>query len=351
MIPHSRPTLGPDDLWALSAVLDSGHLSEGPRVAAFEEMIASRLGSRAGVAASSGTAALSLALRALRIGPGDEVVLPAYACSALGHAVRFAGADPVLADVREDLALDPEAAARRLNAKTRAVVVVHPFGHPVALEPFLEWDLPVIEDCAQALGAALHGWPAGSLGAVAVCSFYATKMIAAGEGGMLVSRHEDVVRRARAMRSGRGEATGAFNHKLTDLAAALGLAQLRRLDSFVARRREIADRYHAAFAETALRIPERETGAEPCFSRYIVRVPAEASLFVGTLRWRGVEAKRAIADPLVATADPDDFPEAARAFEECVSLPIYPSLDDGEAEHVVAAVEEALEEVLEEVAA
>jgi dTDP-4-amino-4,6-dideoxygalactose transaminase len=350
VIPHSRPTLGPDDHLAVSAVLESGHLSEGPCVAAFEEAVASRLGARAGVAATSGTAALSLALRALGIGPGDEVVLPAYACSALGHAVRFAGASPVLADVGEDLALDPEAAARRLSRKTRAVVVVHPFGNPVPLAPFLEWDLPVIEDCAQALGATLHGRPVGSVGAVAVCSFYATKMIATGEGGMLVSRHEAVLRRARAMRSGRGGTVGAFNHKLTDLAAALGLAQLRQLDSFVARRQEIADRYDAAFAATALRFPKFEIGAEPCFSRYVVRVP-DAFLFIGALRWRGVEAKRAIADPLVASGDPSDFPEAARAFTECVSLPIYPSLDDGETEYVVDAVEEVLEEVLEGVAA
>lgn len=351
MIQHSRPTVGVDDVRAVSEVLESGHLSEGPRVAAFEEAVALRLGARGGVAASSGTAALGLALQALGIAPGDEVVLPAYACSALGHAVRFAGGSPVLADIRDDLALDPEDVARRLSGKTRAVVVVHPFGHPVPLAQYLEWGLPVIEDCAQALGATFHGRPAGSQGAVAVCSFYATKMIASGEGGMLVSRHENVLRRARDLRGGRCGTPGAFNHKLSDLAAALGLAQLRQLDSFVARRREIADRYDAAFAETALRIPKREISAEPCFSRYVVRVPAEASLFVGTLRWRGVEAKRAIADPLVATADPDDFPEAARAFEECVSLPIYPSLDDGEAEHVVAAVAEALEEVLEEVAA
>jgi dTDP-4-amino-4,6-dideoxygalactose transaminase len=349
VIPHSRPTLGSEDVRAVCEALESGHLSEGPRVAAFEKAVASRLGRAAGVAASSGTAALALGLRALGVGPGDEVVLPAYACSALGHAVRFAGASPVLADVGDDLALDPEAAAHLVGERTRALVVVHPFGHPVRLGPFLEWGVPIVEDCAQALGATLDGRPAGSLGAVAVCSFYATKMIAAGEGGMLVSDGEAVLTRARAMRGGSGALTGAFNHKLSDLAAALGLAQLGRLDAFVARRREIAERYDAAFAGTGIRIPEREAGSEPCFSRYVVRVP-EASCFIVTLLERGVEAKRPIADPLVAGAGADDLPEAARAFAECVSLPIYPSLADGEIAHVVGAVQESLEEVLEEVA-
>lgn len=349
MIPHSRPTLGSEDVRAVCEALASGQLSEGPRVAAFEVAVASRLGRAGGVAASSGTAALALALRALGIGPGDEVVLPAYACSALGHAVRFAGAAPVLADVGDDLALDPDAAASVVGERTRALVVVHPFGHPVTLAPFLECGVPIVEDCAQALGAALHRRPVGSLGTVAVCSFYATKMVAAGEGGMLFSDDEAVLAHARALRRGNGALAGAFNHKLSDLSAALGLAQLARLDAFVARRREIAERYDAAFAGTGLRIPQRKAGSEPCFSRYVVRVD-DTPRFIAALRERRVEGKGAIADPLVAGADADDFPEAARAFGECVSLPIYPSLADGEIEHVVGAVQQAVEHVLEEAA-
>jgi perosamine synthetase len=277
------------------------------------------------------------------VGPGDEVVLPAYACSALGNALRYVGARAVLADVGEDLAMAPRSAIRRLSRNTRAVVLVHPFGHPVDVQPFLEWEIPLVEDCAQALGARHEDGPAGSAGTVAVCSFYATKEVATGEGGMVVADHEPVLAAARAIRSGTGDHPMAFNFKLTDLAGALGLAQLARLDEFVDRRRGIARRYDEALSGTALRIPLRDPGVEPSFSRYVVRAPNAGALIEG-LSHRGVEAKRAIADPLVLRADQADYPEAARAFAECVSLPIFPSLGDDEVGLVVRGLMSTLEE-------
>lgn len=342
MVPHSRPSLGSEDAEALVAVVEDGHLTQGPRVAAFEEAMAGRLGRRGGVAASSGTAALALALGALGIGPGDRVLLPAFACSALADAVRFVGADPVLADVGEDLALAPEEARRRMGARTRALVVVHPFGYPVDLGPFLELDVPVVEDCAQALGASRGGRPVGSRGEVAVCSFYATKMLAAGEGGMVLADDERVLGEARAMRAGGAHPRG-FNFKMSDLAAALGLSQLGRLEAFVARRREIAGRYEAALLGTAVRLPAREAGAESCFSRFVVRVPDAGTLIAGLAR-RGVEAKRPVGDPLLGLDGAGAYPEAARAFEECVSLPLYPSLREDEIAHVIGAVRQVVEE-------
>ncbi|RDI76269.1 putative pyridoxal phosphate-dependent enzyme [Gaiella occulta] len=343
MIPHSRPTLGPEDADALVAVVESGRLSEGPLVAAFERALAGRLGRRGGVAASSGSAALALALRALGVGAGDEVILPAYACAAVGQAVRAVGASPVLADVGEDLGLAADAAARRLSRRTAAVVVVHPFGYPLDLTPFLEWGVPVIEDCAHALGASRSGRPAGALGAVAVCSFYATKMVAAGEGGMLLADRASVLAAARAMRPGVRGSPGGFNQKLSDLAAGLGLAQLGRLDSFVARRRQIAHRYDDAFSGTVLRRRVGDPAAEPCFWRYVVRAPNAAALIDG-LRRRGVEAKRPVGDPLLLEGDADAFPRSAQAFAECVSLPLYPSLDEGEIARVVDAVADVVAE-------
>jgi dTDP-4-amino-4,6-dideoxygalactose transaminase len=342
VVPHSRPTLGPEDVEALVAVVEGGHLTQGPRVATLERALAERLERRGGVAASSGTAALALALGAMRIGPGDQVLLPAFACSALAGAVRFVGAEPVLADVGEDLAMAPAEARRRMGARTRAVVVVHPFGHPVDLGPFLELGVPVVEDCAQALGASRGGRPAGSLGEVAVCSFYATKMLAAGEGGMVLADDDGVLGEARAMRAG-GAHPRAFNFKMSDLAAALALSQLARLEAFVARRREIAGRYEAALRGTAVRLPARAAGAEPCFSRFVVRVPNAGSLIAALAR-RGVEAKRPVADPLLSLDEEGTYPEAARAFDECVSLPLYPSLADEEIARVIGAVREAVEE-------
>jgi perosamine synthetase len=306
-------------------------------VAAFELTVARRLRRHGGVATSSGTAALAVALGALGVGSGDEVIVPAYACSALASAVRFVGATAVLADVDEALALAPLDAARRRSPRARAVIVVHPFGRAVDIGPFLEWGIPVIEDCAQALGASREDGPAGSAGTVAVCSFYATKEVATGEGGMVLADHESVLAAARAIRSGTADHPKAFNFKLTELAAALGLAQLARLDEFVERRRAIARRYDEALAGAALRIPLREPGVEPSFSRYVVRAQDAGALIEG-LSHHGVEAKRAIADPLVLRADRAAYPEAARAFAECVSLPLYPSLADEEEAIVVEAV-------------
>lgn len=343
VIPHSRPTIGPEDLEAVAVVLESGHLSQGPSVSAVERATARRLDRLYGVATSSGTAALALAFAALEVGSEDEVIAPAFACSAIADAVRFAGATLVLADVREDLALDPEDAARRLNAHTRAVVVVHPFGYPLDLRQYLEWEIAVVEDCAQALGASRDGRAAGSVGTVAVCSFYATKMVAAGEGGMLLADSADLIDKARILRQGGVPGTPGFNFKLSGLAAALGHTQLRRLHAFVARRRAIARRYDDAFEGTALRFPPREGAALSCFSRYVVRVPDAARLIAG-LRERGVEAKRPVGDPLAST-DPLGYPVSARAFAECASLPIYPSLSDQDVTLVIEAVEKTLAEL------
>jgi dTDP-4-amino-4,6-dideoxygalactose transaminase len=223
----------------------------------------------------------------------------------------------------------------------RAIVLVHPFGHPVDVGPFLMWGIPVIEDCAQALGASRDGVPAGSRGTVAVCSFYATKVVAAGEGGMAVADDEALLSEARRTRVG-GTGRG-FNFKMTDLAAALGLAQLARLEGFITRRRRIAARYDLAFDGRLPRPQGGEGGVEPCCSRYVVRV-SDAASFIEGLGRHGIQARRAVADPLVVGSDPAEYPEAARAFAECVSLPIYPSLEDEEVAHVIRAVDQALAE-------
>src|SRR3990170_4098315 len=164
-IPHSRPTVGPDEAEAVAAVVRSGQLAQGARVSAFEEAVARGVGARGGVAVSSGTAGLYLALRALGVGAGDEVLIPSYVCAALFHAVAMAGATSVLVDVEgTTLAMDPADARRRVTPRTRAVIFVHPFGRAVAPSPFLELGPPVIEDCCQAIGAEWGGRPAGGFG-------------------------------------------------------------------------------------------------------------------------------------------------------------------------------------------
>src|SRR5207247_1116004 len=217
---------------------------------------------------SSGSAALELSLRALDVGHGDEVVVPTYACDALHHAVTRCGATPVLADADPET-LGPAAkdVARRLTRRTRAVVVVHPFGLGLDLDEFLALGVPVVEDCAQAIGARVAGRSVGSRGALAVCSFYATKLLTTGEGGAVAGAPERVARVRDARDYDEREAlVPRFNFKLTDIQAALGRSQLGRLDACIARRRAIAARSRSPTPRakrSARRSPRRSTHDRP----------------------------------------------------------------------------------------
>ena len=186
MIPHSRPTLTGADAERVAAVVRGGQIAEGPEVAAFEREMAAYLDVAAAAAVASGTAALELALRALGVGAGDEVIIPTYVCDALHHAVTRCGAAPVLADADAlTLSLSLDDAKRRLGPRTRAAIVHHAFGLAVDVDAFAALGVPIVEDCAQGLGAEVKGRRTGAAGRLAACSFYATKLLTTGEGGLV----------------------------------------------------------------------------------------------------------------------------------------------------------------------
>lgn len=344
VIPHSRPTVDEEDIGAVVAVLRSGHLAQGQAVAQFERDVAAYLGRRGGVATSSGTAALHLALLALGIGPGDEVVLPSYTCVALLHAVTYVGAAPVLAEVDpQAMTVCPDDVARRLTRRTRALIVPHMHGLAADLDPLLALGVPVVEDCAQAFGATYRGRPAGSFGVVAVCSFYATKVLTTGEGGMLVADDDRILARARDLRDydGRDALCTRYNYKMTDFQAALGCSQLRRLPRFLARRRAIAATYSARLAHLPVGLPVVPQGRGHIFYRYVIRV--EDSVRASRhLADRGVDAKPPVPRPLHHLTGQTGFPVTDAVARTALSLPIYPTLTDAEVEHVAAAVAEAV---------
>lgn len=348
MIPHSRPTIGPEDVDGVARVLQSGQLAQGSVVAEFETAVTGYLGRRGGVATNSGTAALHLALLTLDVGPGDEVLLPSYTCVALLHAVRHVGATPRLVDLAEgEYGMCPREAGRLITSRTRAMIVPHMFGMPADLDALCDLGVPVIEDCAQCLGATYRGRPAGgagtSAGVVTVCSFYATKVITTGEGGMLLSDSEVVLRRARDLRDydGRGALPVRFNYKMTDMQAALGLSQFKRLPAFLVRRRALAARYHAALRDLPLALPYALPQRSHIYYRYVVgvRSAAEAARALCDL---GVECKTPVPRPLHALLGHEGFDRTEHAAATALSLPLYPSLTDDEAERVIHAATELL---------
>jgi perosamine synthetase len=343
VIHHSRPTIEPDDIAAVGRVLESAMLAQGVEVRAFETEVGASLGLPGGVATSSGTAALHLALLALGVGPGDEVLIPSYTCVALLHAVQHAGARARAVDCEPGRpTMSAASAARAMSAQTKAVIVPHMFGTCAPIEKFQSLGIPIIENCAQALGALYRGRPAGSFGDVTVISFYATKLITTGEGGMLLSRSENLLAEARDRRDydNRPDFKTRFNYKMSDVQAALGRSQLRKLKDFVQRRRELRSAYE-----------EKLGGAGPIYSplldgdvpyRYVIGV-RDVDRFIGALAQAGVECKRPVFQPLHHFTG-DTCPKAEEVFARAVSLPLYPSLHMAALRKVATRAMEAIEQ-------
>ncbi|MBM4272745.1 MAG: DegT/DnrJ/EryC1/StrS aminotransferase family protein, partial [Deltaproteobacteria bacterium] len=244
MIPHSRPTLDQDDYASVLHILKSGHLAQGKQVEQFEKDLSSLIGVRGGVAVSSGTAALHLALLSLNTGSGDEIIIPDFVCTAPLNAIRYTGAVPVIADIDPlTYNIDVGDLKKRLTKKTKAIIIPHMFGLPADMEEILSLGIPVIEDCAQSLGSRYRDSCTGRLGTLSIFSFYATKMIATGEGGMVLSDDESLLEKIRDLRDYDEKElyTVRYNYKMTDFQAAFGISQLKKLFSFIKRRKEIAD--------------------------------------------------------------------------------------------------------------
>ena len=329
---------------AVTAVLRSGLLAQGEQVAAFEAAFATRLGVGHAAAVSSGTAALYLALRALEVGPGDEVITPSYVCEAVLQAVRHAQATPVAADVDASLNLSVEDAGRKTTLRTRALVVPHLFGQPADMTGLRALGVPIIEDCAQAIGATFQGRQCGALGELAIFSFYATKMLAAGEGGMVASDRADLIAKVKDLREydEMPEDRPRFNFKMTDLAAALGRSQLAKLDRFISRRRDIARRYDEEIGPLAEGLYRGPAAAEHVFFRYVLDAGRPVHPLIKQGRAAGVIVRKPVFRPLHQALGQAGFPNTERAHERALSVPIFPVLSDPEVERVIRTVRRTL---------
>jgi len=355
-IPIADPRVGAAEKEAVLDVLESGQLADGPVVREFETAFAEVVDADHGVATANGTTALHAALEALEIGAGDRVVTTPFTYVATANAVTLAGAEVAFVDVDpETYNLDPDALEAHLRdgAQVDAVVAVHLYGLPADLtrlrELADEYDFALVEDAAQAHGATVEGEPVGAVGDVGCFSFYPTKNMTTGEGGMITTDRDDVAERAarfvdHGRRSGYTHDAVGHNFRMTSIAAAIGLEQLDRLDAFTERRRANA----AALTDRLADVPGVETPTVPdgrthVFHQYTVRADDRdglqdhlAARDVGSAVYypRPVHRQPAY-DHVDATA-----PVAEAAAAEVLSLPVHPSLSDADLERVARAVEE-----------
>jgi perosamine synthetase len=343
-IPHSRPSVGIEEKHALNRVIASGQLAGGPEVKALERELPLVVGHPFGVAVSSGTAALYLALRSLNVGKGDEVVIPSYVCTALLNAVNCASAIPVLCDVDPRTGLMTPASVKQvLTSKTRVVIVPHLFGYPADAVAIQALGVPVIEDCAQCIGATLNGVPVGGTTKMSIFSFYGTKFLSAGEGGLVATSDKNIAQRIINLREydNQEDYTFRFNFKLSDLQAAVARQQVKKLPLFIESRRSIALHFRLAIDALAPNIasPPELPGADPVYYRFVVRTTAGVDAAIAIMRKRGIICARPVFKPLHHYLKKEGFPGSDAIYNEALSIPCYPALKKNEIEDIIMAFE------------
>jgi dTDP-4-amino-4,6-dideoxygalactose transaminase len=350
-IPPAKPLIGDEERAAVDRVLRSGMLAQGPEVKAFEEEFSAHFGlDRACVAVNSGTSGLHLGLLSSGVGAGAEVIVPSFTFAATANSVALTGARPVFADISaDDFCLDPDAVEAAITERTAGIMPVHLYGHPAKMDRIQAvadaHGLQVFEDAAQAHGASLGGRPVGSFGTFAMFSLYPTKNMTSGEGGMVSVANAEVERLVRLYRNQgmekqyHNEVVG-FNCRMTDIHAAIGRVQLTKVDAWTAKRQE-----NAAFLSANLRgvtPPPVAPGAVHVYHQYTIRVPQDRDGFAAALREQyniGSGMFYPVPNHKLAPFSVDvELPETARAAAECLSLPVHPSLSQGDLERIVEAV-------------
>ena len=372
MIPIMKPWLGEEEAHAAATAVASGWVAQGPRVAAFEEAVAGRLGAAHGVAVSSCTTALHLCMVTLGVGAGDDVVVPSLSFIATANAARYVGARPLFADVDTVTQnVTSETIERVLTPATRAVIVVHQGGMPADLDDIQAFcrsrGVAVVEDAACAIGSIYRDRPIGGHSDLVALSFHPRKVITTGEGGMILTTRQDWADRLRRLREHGMSVSAAarhesktlvveeyletgFNFRMTDIQAAVGIVQLGRLEEIVSRRRDLAARYQEAFAD----IPELLVAHDPPYgmanyqSYWIVlpdNVPMRRNDLIGLMMSRGISPRRGIMashlEPAYAGHPHVDLPVTERLTRNSVLLPLYHSLSHSEQDEVIDTVREA----------
>ena len=368
----SKPVFGDDEWHAMREPLRDGWVTQGPRVAAFEQAFAKRLGVPHAHACSNGTTALHLILTAMGVGPGDEVIVPSFTWVATANAVIYCGATPVFADVlRESYNLDPEDVRRRITPRTRAVIAVHLFGLCADMDALAAacGGTPIIEDAACAAGGEYHRRPAGRIGVAAGFSFHPRKSITTGEGGMVTTEDSALAARVAMLRNHGASASEeerlggprpwllprfdllGFNYRMTDLQGAVGLVQLGKLDGFIAERARGAALYAAELAPVKwLATPVEPEGFRHAWQSYVCRVdearaPCSRNEVMQFLKSRGIDTRPGThAIHMLGYHSrkyglrPDDFPASRDCDRHTVAIPLHNRMTEEDYRHVVDSI-------------
>lgn len=347
---------------AVHQVLENGHFILGPNVTLLEQEVATYLGARHAAGVASGTDALVIALRALGIGPGDEVIVPAYSFFATAGAVMLTGARPVFVDIKpETYCLDETQVAVRITSKTKAIIPVHLYGHPAEMSTVLDiarmHGLKVIEDNAQAFGAEYRGRKTASLGDIGCLSFFPTKNLGGyGDGGMVITNDDELAGKVRMLRAHGWkkkyfpEMLG-YNSRLDELQAAILRVKLQHVDEWNLRRRVLASQYTERFSGMGIATPVEMEYARHVYHLYTVRF-AERDRVQSELKSNGIASDVYYPQPLHLTEPcrpfgyrPGDFPAAEQASREALSLPLYPEMSEVQLDSVTDHIQRILEEV------
>lgn len=350
MIPAAKPEIGRHERKAVDRVMRSGMLAQGPEVAAFEKEFSAHVAGRESIALNSGTSALHMAFLAAGIGPGDQVIVPSFSFAATANSVSLTGATPVFVDIEIDhFNIDPAAIEAAITPRTKAIMPVHLYGHPADLRAISaiaeKHNLLLFEDAAQAHLASVDGVPVGAWGIAASFSFYPTKNMTSGEGGMVTTPSAEIARAIRVLRNQgmerryENEVVG-FNTRMTDIHAAIGRVQLTKLPAWTAKRQQ-----NAAFLSENIRgvvVPPVAEGAQHVFHQYTIRVvDHDRDAFAAELTKRGVGSGVYYPTPihrLPSFAQTLDLPTTELVATQVLSLPVYPSLTKRELTAIVEAV-------------
>jgi perosamine synthetase len=347
MIEHSKPTIGQEEKWAVVNVIKTNYLAEGEVVKKFEEELSNYIGSKGGVATSTGTLALHLALMSLNINKCDEVIAPSYVCRSVLNAILYSGAKPIVCDVDKQVYnISFNEVKKMITKRTKAIIVPHMFGCPVEIDKFKELGIYIIEDCAHSVGSEFKRKKLGSWGDLSIFSFEGTKYIIAGEGGMVLANSGFLLDRLRKLKEPDSlEYRVKYTYRMTDLQAAIGRTQLKKLDYFIKKRREIAKIYTRAFSNLTVELPEDSPRGLHIFHRYMIKIKGNINDFMERCYKKGVKVRQPVKPyPLhrYLRLPHKNFPNTEHIMKTAVSIPIYPSLINEEVKLIIDIVKTSL---------